>query len=180
MCSIGGGLVAGKEGPFIQCGSSIAWLISSWAASWNDRIMQRKQSTTTTGRRSSCSTGRATSASREDFYAADREQDSNSIDKQQHLERERWWQQGQHDRLALRQHHDAAAMGAGAGVAGAFIAPLAGAGYAVEDAATQYSNIMLAMVMWALIRDAMRCHCTQTFKTQCVVHYDMVIADLLL
>jgi H+/Cl- antiporter ClcA len=46
--------------------------------------------------------------------------------------------------------HDAVAMGAGAGVAAAFVAPLAGSAYAVEDITARYSSLILGTVSRSL------------------------------
>lgn len=135
MCSIGAGLVAGKEGPFIQCGASIAWLLAC-AAEW-------------TGKRLSIPR-QAWQRNRDNHKQQVSLRKQNEVhtrqpqveEQQQHQQHEMFQEARRRERL----RHDAAAMGAGAGVAAAFIAPMAGAAYAVEDIATRYSNVVLGTV----------------------------------
>lgn len=120
MCSIGAGLVAGKEGPFIQCGACIAHLTLQGSR----RLLGRH-----------CAPLAAAPAAATQRQQRGGEEESSSD-----------WQQRVHERITQEHARDAAAVGAGAGVAAAFIAPMAGASYAVEDAASSRNNTMLAMV----------------------------------
>jgi len=51
-----------------------------------------------------------------------------------------------HSWYEQRRKHDAAAMGSAAGVAAAFVAPLAGTAYAVEEASLHFSVTLVATV----------------------------------
>ena len=148
----------------LQCGSSIAWLLSKslercWGRLVTDtQSRSENQQDQVSGGPSAIETAQqagpaAANASMPQWGATaaagtgtGQRSTCGVEQKQQRLAAQQGWQQQQKERLARVQHQDAAAMGAGAGVAAAFIAPMAGAAYAVEDAASQYSSTLLEMV----------------------------------
>lgn len=202
MFSIGSGLVAGKEGPFIQCGACIAALVLQLKYQMNNWLSNRS-TTRTTSSPSSSSNGsckrRQNQAAHSrgslpttvvDAEAAGKDPTrahqaatasvaqhsfsqqglqpisaSTSVIEQDQQQAQQlpsaarvsqvqaegaaaadaaWWEEQQ--KLRRRQQHDQAAMGAGAGVAAAFVAPLAGAAYSIEEATSIYSGTMFTQV----------------------------------
>jgi hypothetical protein len=184
MFSIGCGLVAGKEGPFIQCGACIAALalqVTTHARNWLD---SHKQATThASGAVASseqplgdaapaaatassndvlqdgCATSNTKPAGANSTRSIQRtpreqQQQQHSFNGSGYVQlglphssatHHTWQQYEEQQQFKQLQHHQVA-MGAGAGVAAAFISPLAGAAYSVEEATTTYSGTLLTQV----------------------------------
>lgn len=221
MFSIGSGLIAGKEGPFIQCGACIAAVLLNWsiwviqqvsrhsasskqaassaALDWSSKdptqggtkdtdivqaALSETRSTLTTDQSANNSTALVQGtrhlqhpkpqAQTADDLGDDEKYTGCSVQQEQqakaqertaspiacqsfpdcgdHLrppsqpQADDAWQQQQQFWRHTRLKQDQAAMGAGAGVAAAFIAPLAGAAYSIEEASTRYSGNLLTQV----------------------------------
>eukprot|EP00878_Enallax_costatus_P021372 GHUV01022622.1.p1 GENE.GHUV01022622.1~~GHUV01022622.1.p1 ORF type:complete len:539 (+),score=137.95 GHUV01022622.1:262-1878(+) len=152
MFSIGSGLIAGKEGPFIQCGACIAAILLQWSQNLAARTQYDPWDWTNTLPRTENLSNRQEQQQHAQHVSQPLSKDSTVVEVQPDDRmgvHDDDWLRMQQQRELQRLRHDQVAMGAGAGIAAAFVAPLAGAAYTIEEASSHYSGSLLSQAFLA-------------------------------